>query len=191
MMFSHLTQFCWVVFGLVWILGSVFNLLHAPKTKKRRFRYDWLVLSLLALVGMHFAPHQSFTILQHHFAWLQIIGVILLVGSTIYTVWSRLVLGRMWATHAAVKEEHHLVTNGPYKITRHPIYSGILGMILGSVFALNELMVFLGFLIALAFFLIRIRNEEKLMVMTFGETYIQYQKRVPQLIPGLRWRKKQ
>lgn len=97
----------------------------------------------------------------------------------------------MWATDAEIKEEHELITAGPYRITRHPIYSGILGMILGSALSLGQGLVVLGFIATLIFFMNRIRNEEKLMVMTFGEQYIQYKKRVPQLIPGINVRHKQ
>jgi protein-S-isoprenylcysteine O-methyltransferase Ste14 len=92
----------------------------------------------------------------------------------------------MWASHAMVKVSHQLVTNGPYKMTRHPIYTGILGMILGSTLSLGQSLFFLGFIVTFLFFKNRIRNEEQLMVMTFGEEYIEYKKRVPQLIPGFK-----
>ena len=39
----------------------------------------------------------------------------------------------MWSMDAAVKEGHRLRTEGPYGITRHPIYTGLLGMLLGSL----------------------------------------------------------
>lgn len=190
MNFSQLNLLCWVVFGLVWIIGALYNFFKAPRTAKRRARYDWLILGVVAWAGMHYLPHRYLVFAIFHVVWLQSIGALLLVVSTLYTLWSRWILGKMWATNAAVKEEHQLVTRGPYRITRHPIYSGILGMVLGSILSLGQGSSFLLFLIVLLFFMNRIRNEEQLMVMTFGEQYVQYKKRVPQLIPGSKLRGK-
>ena len=44
MNFTHLNLICWVAFGLVWIVGSLYNFFKAPRTAKRRARYDWLIL---------------------------------------------------------------------------------------------------------------------------------------------------
>jgi protein-S-isoprenylcysteine O-methyltransferase Ste14 len=64
---------------------------------------------------MHFLPHQYLDFARFHADWLQWIGTILLVASTLYTLWSRWILGRMWATNAAVKEGHQLVrSHGMY-----------------------------------------------------------------------------
>jgi protein-S-isoprenylcysteine O-methyltransferase Ste14 len=67
-----------------------------------------------------------------HVTELQVIGVILLIAATLFTLWSRLVLGTMWSSAAAVKSDHQLRTGGPYRVTRHPIYTGILGMLAGT-----------------------------------------------------------
>lgn len=188
---ANVNLICWAAFGLAWILGAVYNLLKAPRARARRDGYDWLVLTILLGGGMHLIPNEYLHFAPFHLVWLKGAGLILLIVSTVYTLWSRWVLGKMWASNAAVKEGHQLVTNGPYKITRHPIYTGILGMILGSLLSMSQGIVFLiAFVIVLIFFMNRIRNEEKLMVMTFGEQYIEYRKRVPQLIPGLKPRNK-
>ncbi|KLU58752.1 isoprenylcysteine carboxyl methyltransferase (ICMT) family protein [Peptococcaceae bacterium CEB3] len=188
---NWLNWFCWGLFGLVWIVGAFYNSYKAPKTTKKRFRYDWLILAGLALyLGSHYAPHYPSFFqfrLPWHLPWLTWLGTILLLVSTVFTLWSRWTLGKMWATNAAVKTEHRLVTGGPYRITRHPIYTGILGMILGSTFSMEETFALI-FILVLIFFFNRIRLEEKLMVETFGEEYLAYRRRVPKLIPGLKAR---
>jgi protein-S-isoprenylcysteine O-methyltransferase Ste14 len=119
---------------------------------------------------------------------LQVIGAILLIAATLFTLWSRFVLGTMWSSGAAVKSAHQLRTDGPYRITRHPIYTGILGMLVGTT------LVFVGawpvLLIGLVVFGRRIPKEEQLMAEQFGEQYLEYKNRVPQLVPGLYLRKK-
>jgi len=79
-------------------------------------------------------------------------------------------IGKNVASIVAVKEDNQLTTDGPYQITRHPIYTGVLGMILGSAFSLGEGSFFLGFLMILFVFLNRIRIEEEMMTNTFGDS---------------------
>jgi protein-S-isoprenylcysteine O-methyltransferase Ste14 len=119
---------------------------------------------------------------------LQVIGAILLIAATLFTLWSRLVLGTMWSSAAAVKSNHQLRTGGPYRITRHPIYTGMLGMLAGTSLILAGVWPVL--LISVVIFLGKISSEERLMAEQFGEQYLEYKNRVPQLVPGLYLRKK-
>ena len=113
-------------------------------------------------------------------------GLVLLVVSTGFTIWARLSLGRMWSASPNVLQAHHeLRTDGPYAITRHPIYTGLLGMLLGTVL-LNGLGVSLAFLaVGAGFLATRIPIEERLMSKTFPDEYAHYRERVPRLVPGL------
>jgi protein-S-isoprenylcysteine O-methyltransferase Ste14 len=113
-------------------------------------------------------------------------GAVLLVVSTVLALWARITLGRMWSYAPEVREHHELVTNGPYRITRHPIYTSILGMLLGSAMMWGFgpfLLLVIGFGLIFAY---RIPREEKLMTETFGEQYVKYQREVPRLIPFFR-----
>ena len=111
----------------------------------------------------------------------------LLIVSAAFTIWARLVLGRMWsASPNVVQAGHELRTDGPYGITRHPIYTGLLGMLIGTVL-LSGLGVSLVLLaVGAAVIGSRIPVEERLMSTRFPEEYARYRKRVPQLVPGLR-----
>jgi protein-S-isoprenylcysteine O-methyltransferase Ste14 len=83
------------------------------------------------------------------------------------------------------KQDHELIRSGPYRIVRHPIYSGLLLAILGTAISLGQ---WRG-LIALAFFgsafLLRVRIEERVMAETFGSEYARYRSQVPALIPRI------
>jgi protein-S-isoprenylcysteine O-methyltransferase Ste14 len=60
----------------------------------------------------------------------------LLVGATVsgfaFSWWARIVLGRLWSSGVTRKTDHRIVTTGPYKVVRHPIYSGIIIAVLAS-----------------------------------------------------------
>jgi len=96
-------------------------------------------------------------------------------------------LGKQWSYEARVIEGHELVTQGPYRFVRHPIYTAMLGKLLASNFAFGH---WLGLVIAGSMFvvgtLIRIQAEEKLLRETFGSAYAEYAQRVPAFLPGLR-----
>lgn len=96
-------------------------------------------------------------------------------------------LGKQWSYEARVIEGHELVTQGPYRFVRHPIYTAMLGKLIASNFAFGH---WLGLVIAGGVFvvgtLIRIQAEEKLLRETFGTAYAEYAQRVPAFLPGLR-----
>jgi protein-S-isoprenylcysteine O-methyltransferase Ste14 len=91
----------------------------------------------------------------------------------------------MWSPVPALREHHELLTNGPYRVTRHPIYTGILGMLLGSALITGFGGVLVALLVLGGVFLARIQREEKLMLQTFGEQYNRYQREVPRIVPFL------
>jgi protein-S-isoprenylcysteine O-methyltransferase Ste14 len=113
------------------------------------------------------------------------IGLVVLVSSTLFTLWARWTLGKMWSSVPTLREHHELHTDGPYRFTRHPIYTGILGMLLGSALVAGFGGVIVALLVFGGVFLVRIPREEKLMLQTFGEQYARYQREVPRLVPFL------
>jgi protein-S-isoprenylcysteine O-methyltransferase Ste14 len=106
-------------------------------------------------------------------------------------VWARLALGAMWSAAPEVKEEHALRTSGPYSVTRHPIYTGLLAMLGGTGLLTGDGRVLVAFPVFVVFVQIKLRIEERLMVAEFPEDYPRYRQRVPQLVPGLRGYRKQ
>jgi len=92
----------------------------------------------------------------------------------------------MWTAAPTVKQEHQLRTSGPYAITRHPIYSGLLGMLLGSGLLLGAGRWILYCPIYLVLLQFKIHTEERLMLAEFPDDYPRYRQRVQQLVPGLR-----
>jgi protein-S-isoprenylcysteine O-methyltransferase Ste14 len=91
----------------------------------------------------------------------------------------------MWSIAPQVKDDHRLRTNGPYAVTRHPIYTGVLGMILGATLLSGIGQWIVLFPVGLIVFEVKIRMEEHLMLATFPDDYPRYRHQVPQLVPGL------
>ena len=86
---------------------------------------------------------------------------------------------------AAVKVDHELVTGGPYRWVRHPIYSGLLLAFVGTALANGQWRGILAVALVLFAFAQRIVIEERFMRQQFGSAYDAYAQRVRGLIPGV------
>jgi len=105
-----------------------------------------------------------------------------------FAVWARIHIGRNWSGTVTLKENHELVTSGPYAMVRHPIYTGLLLAIVGSALARGDGRSVLAVVIAWLSLWRKYRIEEAWMLETFGERYAAYRRRVPALIPFWRGR---
>ena len=95
-------------------------------------------------------------------------------------------LGKQWALAARLVEGHDLITEGPYRLVRNPIYTGMFGLLLATGLAMSRGTVLMAAAaVFLAGTLIRIRSEEKLLRQAFGAAFDEYARRVQALIPGI------
>jgi protein-S-isoprenylcysteine O-methyltransferase Ste14 len=112
-------------------------------------------------------------------------GLAVTVLGAVFAIWSRVTLGRNWSSVPQVKEQHALVVRGPYRIVRHPIYTGLILAFAGTGLAQDKgIWLFMVALIVASYWL-KIRVEERLMMETFPEQYPEYRRRVKALIPGI------
>jgi protein-S-isoprenylcysteine O-methyltransferase Ste14 len=111
-----------------------------------------------------------------------IAGLIVCMAGFALAVWARLHLGRNWGMPMSLKEGHELVTTGPYRYVRHPIYTGMLLAILGSGLVNGPIwaVVFIGMAIYCVY---SARTEEGLMLQQFPEQYARYKRRTKALVP--------
>lgn len=177
---------CWGAFVLTWTAGAIYNESRAPAAERTRTwfsRTGWVVVGVAWIV----VPRADWNSLAVHSPpWTRILGLVILLAATALTLWARLALGTMWSGAPTVKRGHQLRTSGPYGVTRHPIYTGMLGMMLGSLLLAGGGRWVLPFPVFLVILEIKIRVEERLMLAEFPDDYPRYRQRVPRLVPGLR-----
>ncbi len=112
--------------------------------------------------------------------------VAFLAASIALTLSARRQLGKQWSLSARVLDEHDLITNGPYGLVRHPIYTGMLGMLVATGLGVGRLpFSLIGAAVYVTGTMLRARVEERLLRATFGARYDDYARRVPALVP--RW----
>jgi len=178
---------CWGTVVIVWLVGALYNASRAPKERIRaESRSVTLgVTTVLALSIVLFFGRGVVEDLVLDAAWLQFLGLALLIASTAFALWARFSLGTSWSIAPEVGGDRQHRTHGPYAVTRHPIYTGLLGMIVGTALLAGLGQAILAVVAGLVVFSVKIHAEERLLLANFPDEYPAYRQRVPQLVPGL------
>lgn len=192
-------QIYWIVFGGVIVLwmsfaGTFLALKKPPKAPEQKRDRTSLYGIGLQGVGYGFVwsvrrPVGGPIVPLSRPLELALAAATLILGalSVWITVAAVRTLGKQWSYQARIVEGHRLVTEGPYRIVRNPIYSGMLGMLVATALANSH---WIGLLAAVVVFWIgariRIRSEEKLLREAFGADFNAYARRVPALVPWFR-----
>ena len=110
------------------------------------------------------------------------IGLVLFALGLGLAIWARVTIGRNWGTPMTQKDEPELVTAGPYRLVRHPIYSGILVAGAGTALALNWLWL-TAVVLAGVYFVYSARVEERYLTEQFPDDYPAYKRSTKMLVP--------
>jgi protein-S-isoprenylcysteine O-methyltransferase Ste14 len=111
------------------------------------------------------------------------VGAPLMLLGTALGFWARFRLAGNWSASVVLKQDHELVLDGPYRLVRHPNYTGALLAVAGTACAIGQWRGLLALALTFGAVWYRTRMEERLMVATFGDAYRRYQARVRRLIP--------
>ncbi len=183
--YRHLFPTLWLAWLVYWGLASrnVKTTLREEPAASRLLH----ILPLIVVAALLWSPRVWPPILNQRYLpvgpWPFWIGAALTLAGMLFSIWARVHLGRNWSGTVTVKQEHELVTSGPYRIVRHPIYTGLLLAIAGSAIAWGDWRGLLALAIAAAALWRKLRLEERWMRETFGASYVAYSERVAALIP--------
>jgi protein-S-isoprenylcysteine O-methyltransferase Ste14 len=115
-------------------------------------------------------------------SWRAGFGLALFASGLLFAIWARVHIGRNWGTPMSRKDEPELVTSGPYRLVRHPIYSGILLGGVGTALALSWLWI-VPTVLAGVYFIYSANVEERYMAEQFPDTYPVYRHSTKMLVP--------
>ncbi len=141
----------------------------------------FLLLALLLMYAFNVAWINTLTFLLPD--WMRWFGFVIGLLSMALLTWTQAELGRQWSAQLQLRKEHHLITSGPYKRVRHPLYTSMFGI--GVAFALvTANWIFIGMAILMILGLIgRVGKEEQMMIEKFGEKYKIYMQRTGRYFP--------
>ena len=114
-------------------------------------------------------------------AWRAALGILLFVLGLGFAIWARVHIGRNWGVPMMQKDEPELVTSGPYRFVRHPIYSGILLALVGTAVALSWDWLIAALLVGIYF--TYSATEERYLTDQFPDTYSANRGSTKMLVP--------
>jgi protein-S-isoprenylcysteine O-methyltransferase Ste14 len=176
---------CWGVFFIVWVLAALFTkrtVYHESGARRLRYIIPIALGCYLVFRGYRFGPPFNIHFIPQTHAVLVAAAILCLCGLG-FCLWARAVLGRNWSGTVTLKEDHELIIRGPYRLVRHPIYTGLLAMLLGTALEYGHIAGMIGLILAFASFWIKSNYEEEVMRKQFPEQYAAYRERVKRIIP--------
>ena len=168
---------------IAWIILAVYWLATAVGVKPGRGSWRripitglttlWVVLLLDVFQGGSLAVHSLV---------LAATGAVVSACGIVLTIWARIQLGRNWGMPMTQKTDPELVTSGPYRVVRHPIYTGLLLALLGTALVTNLIGLIMVVILAGCFYY-SASQEEHNLTATFPEAYPAYRANTKMLIP--------
>jgi protein-S-isoprenylcysteine O-methyltransferase Ste14 len=178
-----------IFIGLCWLAWLIYWIVMAFGAKRTIERGGFLayrvvgaiVFLVLAGVGLllHIHPHSH---AWHTSLGLGVVTDAIVLAGVAFTVWARVTLGRNWSAEVTFKDDHELIESGPYALARHPIYTGLILMVLGAAINYGEPLGFALFATVCAAIGWKARLEERIMSSHFP-VYADYRRRVRAIIP--------
>jgi protein-S-isoprenylcysteine O-methyltransferase Ste14 len=168
----------WAVFWIYWIAVSLG--VKAGRSRWTRFAGVRVAAILIILLLLRLRVLKGHTVT--HDPWLQGIGLGIFLLGLALAVWARVYIGRNWGMPMSEKVDPELVTTGPYRTIRHPIYSGIILAMVGTTVAVSVYWLIAVVLLG-AYFVYSAVMEERYMAGLFPDAYPRYKQSTKMLIP--------
>jgi protein-S-isoprenylcysteine O-methyltransferase Ste14 len=175
----------WTAFGIYWLISAL-------RRKPVKEREPWHE-RLRHLLPMAIAFALVFRT-DSHFAWLRvrfisgsvamdIVGLWVTAAGVAFAIWARRHLGENWSAVVSIRSEHELIRAGPYRYVRHPIYTGMLLALVGTVLVLGEVRGLIGLGIAVVSFYLKASKEDVWLGREFGKNFEAHAKQTGMFLP--------
>jgi len=187
---SSITASVFSLVGLLWILSEVVGMGIITRIRRRgtRIKKEDRGSHLLLWMSIVVSITISFSLAGSGIAmlpsWVYYPGIVLMVSGIVLRQWSIAVLGQFFSGTVGIQEGQKVVDTGPYRLVRHPSYTGALLIFVGLGLAVQSwgavLVLLMLFGVAYGY---RVYVEEQVLVSELGDEYVKYSKRTKRLIP--------
>jgi protein-S-isoprenylcysteine O-methyltransferase Ste14 len=176
-------QICWIAWVIYWVAMAF----STKRTVERKGFVGYRLVLIATAIGCvllgRLLSISSQSQLWHTGLGLGVLTDCILAAGAAFTVWARITLGRNWSAEVTFKQDHELIESGPYALARHPIYTGLIVMALGTAINYGRAIGAVPFLALCAGLWWKAREEEQIMSSHFPAAYAQYKARVHAIVP--------
>jgi protein-S-isoprenylcysteine O-methyltransferase Ste14 len=176
-------EFCWAAWLVYWLIMAA----ATKRTVERAGLITYRLVAVALIFGLLAAGRLLHVSSEAHL-WrtspaLGVVTDCIVVAGLAFTVWARITLGRNWSSEVTFKQDHELIESGPYALARHPIYTGLFFMGLGTAINYGRAIGFVIFISVCGAIWWKARQEERIMSKHFPDAYADYRTRVHAIIP--------
>ncbi len=176
--------------GLIYLVSEILLTLTRRSRSKTGTKQDrstlgiiWLVIAVSITAGVFVAQNFRGAALPYG-QMFAIAGVVMFVAGLLLRWWAIIALGRFFTVDVTVEQDHELVERGPFRVVRHPSYTGVLLAFVGLGLSLRNWAALLVILLPIgAAFIHRMNVEEDALSRALGSHYADYKKRTKRLVP--------
>ncbi len=175
---------CWFAYWIISAFGGKHVRRRESGWSEVAYRFPLLLAIGILLLGRRIIGAWSTRVLP----WSRpaaALALVLVGCGLAFAVWARWHLAGNWSARVTVKEDHQLIRTGPYRWVRHPIYTGMLVALLGTVIEIGTPIAFVAFALIVYSFVRKLAVEEQFMTATFGADYERYREQSARLIPSI------
>ena len=173
----------WVLLSLFWEIEAR-NSAPARSSESKASRSFHVLLTNFALL-LEIVPIRGLGRFVPVSVWIISCGLAIEYSGLALALWARRHLGRNWSGEITIKVDHQLIRSGPYRLLRHPIYTGLLLMYAGVMLVTGEWLALGGFVMVGLAYWRKVRLEEANLNTAFGAKYDAYRKESWALVPGI------
>ncbi len=181
----YLIEGPWIVFVLYWLVGAL-NTRRTVSKESFISRFGILFLEVVGFV-LVFADFAGIGVLRRHIFEqtdaIAIVGVVLTWIGIGIALWARWHLGQNWSARVTLKEDHQLISTGPYAYFRHPIYSGLILASIGGAVTIDRWRCAIGLALIVLGYCIKAKKEESMLTAQFGDAFKDHCRRTGFLLP--------
>lgn len=183
----QIPAYLWMVFWVFWLLAA----LRIKRASERVDLVHRFYYTLPVALGYYlmFGREVDVPWFEYRFVPrttpMAVAAIVVTIAGMAFAVWARVYLGSNWSSAPQIKEKHELIRSGPYRLVRHPIYTGILLAMAGTALANGKVRGALAVVLCWMGWEIKYRMEEKFMAQAFGAEYEDYRRSTAALFPRL------
>ncbi|MDQ2912721.1 MAG: isoprenylcysteine carboxylmethyltransferase family protein [Chloroflexota bacterium] len=169
---------------VIFLSAAALRILRGQRKHLLRSQGPWFLQYYPPLVWLPFLVAYFFPLPVDLPMPVRLAGLAIAIASAVFAAWGMWSLGKSYGIRMDLFEGHRLVTGGPYRLTRHPMYLGIVSFHVGATMAMESLALLVATLVyVIPFTAIRIAAEDRVLAQGFGEEFRAFAGRVSALVP--------